>query len=213
MKPEYVYMNVVAPSFIIIPTVTALLRYKVLQKEVKILLLYLVVESIIIFLSSALAYYHLRNMPLYHVATIIETVLLLYFFSIILKTTYTVRFIKWAMIIFPVLSIINSLFIQSVYEFNSYPISLQFILMIFLCFLYWWQKENDESRPWGTFPLNWIICGFLLYFSSAFILFTFSNAGLVYLSRSNFILVWNVHATLSIIMYLMISIGIYKYNA
>jgi len=212
MKQEYIYMNVIAPAFILLPVAIAFLKYGALSKPARLLLGYLLIDTLVSILSSALAFYHIANTPLYHIATMIETVLLLYFFYGIFQQKYFARYIPWAMVLFPVACIINTLCFQHILEFNSYTLSLQSLLIILLCFLYWWHYENELAKPWAGVPLNWIISGLLLYFSSSFLLFTFSNAALTYLSVKNFILVWNIHATLSVVMYIFIGIGFSKYQ-
>jgi hypothetical protein len=212
MKHEYIYMNVVAPLCIILPIITAFFKYPILTKDAKILLIYLLIDAVVSIISSTLAFYHLPNTPLYHIATVVETIIVLYFFSLIFSKKQFTSYIRWLMILFPVLGIINVLCFQHIFEFNSYTLSLQSIIIITLCFLYWWFKDDDTSVQWSALPLNWVISGLLLYFSSAFILFTFSNAAIAYLSVKNFILVWNIHATLTILMYILITIGFTKYK-
>lgn len=212
MKPEYIYMNVVAPSFIMVPIITAITRYRSLSREGNILFVYLIVDMIVSILSSILAYHHLRNTPLYHIATIVDTVILLYFFYSIFQNRLFSKYLKGMMVIFPLAGILNILFIQHIFEFNSYMLSFKSILIIILCFLYWWHYESETLRPWTELPLHWIISGLMLYFSSAFILFTFSNLITSVASRNISLILWNIHASLSLIMYLMLAIGISKYK-
>ncbi len=211
MKPEYIYMNVIAPLFILVPIITLFTRFKALPSEGKILLCYLITDMLVSATSSALAFNHIRNLPLYHIATIIETMMLLYFFYFVFHTRKSEKYLKSAILLFPVLGLINIIFFQHIYQFNSYMLSLQSIIIIVLCFLYWWHHENDTETKWSAIPLNWIISGLLIYFSSTFILLTFSNM-IISSSKSVSIMMWNIHATLTIIMYLLLSIGISKYK-
>ena len=212
MNTQYIYMTFIAPAFILLPILIAIFKYRSLPLAARGLFYYLITEALIILASSTLAYYHQPNTPLYHFGTMVETVLLLYFFYTVFKSTAVSAFIRWMMFLFPIFSIANTLFVQHIFEFNSYAISLQFILIIAMCFLYWWHHSNDDEKSWGVFPLNWIISGLLLYFSSSFVLFTFSNMIISGMSKNTSIVIWNIHATLSIVMYVMIGIGIYKYK-
>jgi hypothetical protein len=54
--------------------------------------------------------------------------------------------------------------------------------------------------------------GLLLYFSSAFILFTFSDFIISVSSRTVSIVLWNIHAGLSVLMFLLLAIGLRKYK-
>jgi hypothetical protein len=212
MKPEYIYMAVVAPSCNIFPVIVALDKFNYLPKEARVFFYYLVLNCLVSIASSLLASYHLPNMPLFHLSTIIESVLLLYFFSFVFYKKKITGYIKIVMMLMPVLGCLNALFFQDIFLFNSYMLSLQSFIIIALCFGYWWHYSNDKRLPWSSFPLNWMISGLLLYFSSAFILFTFSNAVILFFSKAASILVWNIHATLTIIMYLLVSMGYTKYK-
>ena len=49
----------------------AIARFRLLPAEGKVLFAYLVFDALVSAASSLLAYRHLRNTPLYHIATII----------------------------------------------------------------------------------------------------------------------------------------------
>ena len=212
MKPEYIYMTIIAPSCNIFPVITALAKFRHLPREARIFFYYLVFNCLVSIASSLLATYHMPNTPLFHVATAIESMLLLYFFSLVFNEKRITLYLKVLIALFPVLGCLNAMFFQHIYVFNSYMLSLQSFIVIALCFLYWWYHSNDKRLPWSSFPLNWIISGLMLYFSSAFILFTFSNAVILFFSKASSTLVWNIHATLTIIMYLFFSVGYSKYK-
>lgn len=212
MKAEYVFMNVIAPSFILLPIIVALFKYRLLPIEAKVFLSYMAFDTIVSIVSSTLAYNHLSNMPLFHVSTIIATIILLFFFSHLFFRKDFKKYIYLLIGVFPILGILNTVYLQNIYQFNSYTFSLQHIIVILLCFLYWGYYENILEKPWISFPLNWILAGLLLYFSSAFIIFTFSNFIVTTLSKNISILLWNIHAILTIIMYILISIGFSKYK-
>lgn len=212
MKSQYIYMNVIAPSFNLLPVLIAFLRYRFLTRAAKTLLVYLTVNAAINTIASVLAYYHLPNTPLFHCSTVLETLLLLFFFRQVLPSQKTGLIIKWFFYLFPVAAVLNLVFLQHLFEFNSYILSLQSILIITLCFLYMWLNENPEIISWTDIPFNWMVSGLLLYFSSAFILFTFSNFIIPLSTKKTLILIWNVHATLTILMFILISIGYTKFK-
>ena len=212
MKPEYIFMDLLAPAFILVPVFTAVVHYRYLTAGAKVLFVYLLFDALVSIASSALVYHHLPNIPLYHFATIVDTVLLLYFFKKIVALRSWAGFLQTAMFLFPLIAVLNLLFLQPLFSFNSYMLSLKSILLIGLCFLYWWQYEPVAGKAWKDIPLNWIVSGLLLYFSSAFILFTFSDFLISVSSRSTFIVLWNIHAALSVIMFLLFAIGLRKYK-
>jgi hypothetical protein len=212
MSVEYIYIDVIAPSFILLPIICACLRWRFLPAAGKVLLFYLILDGSVSLSSTLLVYYHHTNLPLYHFATIVETVLLFYFFSLSFADKRYIKLTRWLMWVFPMLGILNSLFIQSIFQFNSYALSLQSLLVIALCFVYWWQHQDHLERTWGSFPLNWIISGLLIYFSSVFVLFTFSDFIISLASKKISFILWNIHASLSVIMYVLMTIGIRKFR-
>lgn len=205
-------MDLLAPAFILVPVFTAVVHYRYLTAGARFLFVYLLFDALVSIASSALAYHHLPNMPLYHFATMVDTVLLLYFFSMVFAGKHWAAFLKLAMVVFPLLAVLNILFVQPLFSFNSYMLSLKAMLVIVLCFLYWWHYEPIAGKAWKHIPLHWIVSGLLLYFSSAFILFTFSDFLISVSSRSTFIVLWNIHAALSVIMFLLFAIGLRKYK-
>ena len=212
MRPEYIFMNVVAPAFILVPVATAVVHYRYLRPEAKVLLVYLLFDAVVSIASSALAYHHVSNMPLYHFATMVDTVLLLYFFSMVFAGKHWARYLTVAMYLFPLLAVCNLLFVQPLFSFNSYMLSLKAMLLIGLCFLYWWQYEPEAGKAWKQVALHWIVSGLLLYFSSAFILFTFSDFIISVSSRTVSIVLWNIHAGLSVLMFLLFAAGFSNYK-
>lgn len=205
-------MNVVAPCFILLPLAAALARYRQLPAAGRLLFAYLAVDAVVSFLSSVLAYNHIPNLPLYHVATIVDTVLLISFFLKLFAHKVWAGYLTAAMFLFPLLGVLNIIFLQPLFSFNSYMLSLKSMLLIFLCFLYWWHYEPVTGKAWKHIPLHWIISGLLLYFSSAFILFTFSDFIISVSSRTVSIVLWNIHAGLSVMMFLLLAIGFSKYK-
>jgi hypothetical protein len=212
MRPEYIFMSVVAPAFILVPLVTAVVHYRYLPAGAKVLFVYLLFDALVSIASSALAYHHVPNMPLYHFATMVDTVLLLYFFKLVFAAHSWAGYLTVPLFLFPSLGIVNMLFLQPLFSFNSYMLSLKTILIIVLCFFYWWQYEPVAGKAWKDIPLHWIVSGLLLYFSSAFLLFTFSDFLLSVSSRSTFIVLWNIHAGVSVMMFLLLAIGLRNYK-
>lgn len=213
MKPQYIYMNIIAPSFNLLPVMIALFRYRNLPAAAKTLFAYLVLNAVINTAASVLAYHHISNTPLFHFSTVLETIMLLFFFRQIMPGEKMRLLIIWLLLLFPAAGLLNLLFLQHLFEFNSYILSLQSIIIIALSFIYLWLYENHTEAAWSSFPLNWILSGLLLYFSSAFILFTFSNFIIPLSTKKTLILIWNIHATLTIFMYVLIAIGYTKYKS
>jgi hypothetical protein len=86
------------------------------------------------------------------------------------------------------------------------------IILIALCAVYWWQgTEEDSEKSWGNIPNNWIVTGLMLYFAGAFFLFLLFNYFISpqAIKKVNSIIL-DVHATLVLIMYLLMTVGLLK---
>lgn len=212
MRPEYYYMGVIAPSFILVPLLIALFRYRRLPADGKLMFYYLLLETVVSTIATWLVFERSTNLPLFHFSTIIETLLLLYYFILISRHTIYSPWLYGMLIVFPLLALLNILFLQPLSAFNSYALSLKALLIIACCFLYWWYHELPAGKSWSSSPQNWILSGLLLYFSSSFILFTFSNVIIAATSKNISLLLWNIHATLTIFMYLLIAVGLTRYK-
>lgn len=206
-------MNVIAPSFNLLPVAAGFIRLKKLDGPARVLLLYLCINCLVSAASSLLAFYHKPNTPLFHFSVIVETLLLLYFFRKLFRAPALLKLYAVLLLAFPVFCLVNILFLQPLSVFNSYTLSVQAVLVIASCFLFWWNVPVPENSSWQAFPLNWMVSGLMLYFSSGFLLFTFINLVVKYLTKPDFILIWNIHATLSVIMYLLLTIGYFKYKS
>ncbi|MES2373590.1 MAG: hypothetical protein V4557_13500 [Bacteroidota bacterium] len=202
---NYVYMRVVAPSFILLPLVIAGVYYYKLTRAMRVLFYYLLVTALISIATTVLAIKHIRNTPLIHIDTIVETMFLLRFFDLVFANKRLTKYIRVLLIVFPVFCCINFIFFQSIYSFNSYTRAVESMLFISFSMLYWIYRNDNTT--WYSVPSNWMVCGLLLYFSSGFFLFVFSNYLASTLSLPGLVFVWNFHATLILIMYLLFAIG------
>lgn len=210
---KYFYMSVVAPAFILVPVAIAIIKYKALTKETRILFYYLLMTAVTNVVSIILATKNISNLEIFHVYTVIEALLLLQFFSLIFKSPAMVRLTRILMIGFPFFCCVYFLFIQSISGFNTYTRPAECILFMLLCVLYWWQAGDNESATetgWVAMPVNWVLSGLLLYFSSAFFLFIFSGFLFSRYSIGVNMMVWNIHATLAAMMYILFAMGFSK---
>jgi len=205
----YYYQGLIVPLSILIPITVAAIYYKYLCRAVHILLLYLLASGIINL--TAIIQSSTNNHPLLHLYTIVEFVLLMIYFRRIDKGTSLQRLSNMLLVFFPLLCIINVLFFQSQYSFNTYvrPIeALIFIVYSLRFFIISANIENEES--WSSGSLNWINSGLLLYFSSSLFLFIFSNTISIRLSHDVKMVIWNIHDSFVLILYLLMAYGFSK---
>lgn len=207
---QHLYIGIIVPASILIPIGIVSIKYKTCPFEIKLLFFYLLVSVVIYLLSTIMAVYHIENIFIIHIDTIIESIFFLQFFYIILHHKKIKKWIKLFQIIFPVFCCCNIIFIQGFYRYNTYSRPVEACIFMGLSMYYWWQSGNGTVRPWKQIPTNWIVSGMLIYFSGSFLLFISSNFIVTNYDVASNILVWNIHATFILVMYLLFSIGFSK---
>jgi len=112
-------------------------------------------------------------------------------------------------VIFTIFVVINTIFFQNLYTFNSNATTVSSILVIFfaLCYFYSLLKEMKYSALESN-PMFWINSGFLIYFSSNLILFFINNTLFERSTEASYI-VWGLHAVVNIILILFYTIAIW----
>lgn len=205
---SYYYQAIIVPLSILIPLVTACIRWRVLTPALKAIVVYLVISGSI---NLAAILHHGNNLPFLHVYTVVEAVCLTWYFTRVAASRFAVRAAYFMLLAFPLLCVINVVFFQSAYRFNSYVRSVEAIVLSGFSVHYFFKEPSaDDDRNWASYPDNWVITGIFIYFSTCFIQFLFSNVTSVVLSHEIKMLILNMHDTLVIAMYVLIAIGIKK---
>ncbi|HEY0271806.1 MAG TPA: hypothetical protein VGC22_01420 [Chitinophaga sp.] len=207
-----IYTGIIVPLSVLLPLAAGIARYKALPKALRIIFFYLWVDGLVNLVAILLADFHVNNLPVLHVFTILEWWCLAYFYRQVLNSAPAKRILLYGMICFPVICIINFTWFQSLLHFNTYTRPLE-TLLVMGCSLAYFAQTNDAATAWGQSAINWINTGILLYFSGALFIFSFSNLTVTHMSRkvaSINVLVWNIHATLLLAMYLLFTIGFLK---
>jgi len=196
--------------FVAIPLVLAILRYRFLNKTMKNIAYYVFLGASIQILAAYVKLNGQNNLWVLHLFTPLEVAIILRFYSIVLAGFIQKKVFVWVGIIFLTMSVLSSIFLQDIRTFNTYARSLEGLLVIVLCLL-WCYKTLTEMKimKLGQDPVFWVNTGFLLYFSGGVLLFAFSN----YIIGINHVLslyIWAFHALFSMLLYALITIGLWK---
>lgn len=205
-------MGVVVPLSIIIPIIPAVVRYNELSSKLKIISWYLFAGAVTSIVNNVLAYCHLNNMLISHIYTLVEFILLILFYKKIPgeknKKAYNLL-----ITFFSVLVVMNAAFLESIFTYNSYTKSIEAIVVMFLSVRYF--KQNlDKAGTTAVKGDNYIIyinSGLLVYFAGSFLLFIIQN--LTVSSLSFGLVMWTIHATFLLVLYILIAIALWKYKA
>ncbi len=202
------FLTYIVPLSILLPIIIALFNYEKLVTKSRLLFYYLIISGLINLSAIILVNYRMRNLPLLHIYTLVEAIFILSYFRTIFENPLIKKILLFIIALFPILCIINFVFLQSIYTFNTYTRPLEAILITFFCLLYLYKGNFTED--WMNKPSSWFNMGILIYFPVACIIFILSNYLAVYGdNKAMTTMVWNLHAVLVLLMYLLWSRGFY----
>lgn len=196
------FMGIVVPLSVLLPIGMFLRKRKHADRPARIIFYYLLSAGLINACAVFLAKIGLRNLPLLHVYTLVETLFFLSYFYVIFDSNIVKKAIKVLMFVFPLLCVINFTFIQSIFTYNTHTRPLEALIVTSLCLTYFYKSGFVDD--WLSISVNWINMGMLVYFPAASIIFILSNYfTFVDLDSAMTDIVWNMHAFLVLGMYLI----------
>jgi hypothetical protein len=199
------------PCSVCLPLFIAFSRYRHLHVAMKVIVLYLLLSGLVSILSIAISNNGINNMPLLHIYTVAEFVLILLFFRVTSIAGVSKRTFALISLLFILLNIVNILFLQNLFTYNSYSRTMEaIIIMVFSLQLFYRLIGNEDVLRLRDSGITWINSGIFLYFSGSFILFFFSE----FLSKEFMFykIAWVVHAILVLFMYLLFAAGFLFYK-
>lgn len=203
------YSNI--PTFIV--GVYTIIIYKKLPREMKYFSWFIFVSAIVQAVASILFYNKENNLPVLHIYTVVGFLFLINFYNHIFDGLIRPRILWTLGVLFVTYSIINSIFIQDIYTFNSYALSVQAVLIIILSLTTFAFLMNDivrERRIGIINSLSWINAGLFIYYSSSLLVFYFGNMinSMSFSPLKRY--TWFIYALFSIIMYFCFFVGLWK---
>lgn len=198
-----------AQVFIVLPLAVTFWRFRYLNKVKTLLLLLLLISAFISTIARILWTLGQNNLFLLHYYTVLEFCGWISIFYFLFEGQKMKRFLLSTAVGFIIFAIFNSIFWQSLDTFNSNSRSLESVILIGFSILYYFKlfRERKILQLERSAPF-WINAAVLLYFSSSFLLFGFSNL-LLNLSSYKIKEVWGIHGVFLIIHYSLITIGIW----
>ena len=198
---------------IFITTGYAFFVFKTLTKELKVFSYYLFATGVFQMLALILALNKVNNLPLVHLDTALSFIFLAWFYTSVLEAFINKKIILITCIVFLIFIVLNSLFVQTLFTFNSYALTLESIIVIILSLSTFMLLLNDivkEKTKQNIKSINWINSGLFIYFSSSLLIFYFGD----FFTRNfpvqfNFY-IWSLHSFFSVAMYTCFFIGLWK---
>lgn len=198
------------PLALLFPIVMAIIRRKYLKNELKVIPYFLGAMVVAEIYGRVLVIVLKKNnLPGLHVYTVFEFLLIALFYHLFLNGFISKKIIPSLIIFFTVFAIINAVFIQTIYEFNTYPRAIESLVIVCLGILAFYKMfQTQEYERIDQTPVFWIVSGITLFFSGNLFLFVLGNLLLskdVELSK----LAWGINASLGIFMNIFIAIGLW----
>ncbi len=183
------------------------LNWKRLPATFRYLGYYLCWNLFIEITARILSSYSVNNLPLLHLYTIGEFLLfaLLYRKMHLFKNWADKKF--WIFVsVALALIVLNSIFIQNIYEFNSYAKTMVQLILMGFAFGYFYQLQEKKEE---TESLNWVNAAVLIYYSGSLFIFMFGNYFLDKEPKTHLIF-WVINVLLNLIFQILVFIGIWK---
>lgn len=203
------FMGVIAPLCILPPIFISVIRWRFLTDEAKWIFWYLIITALINLAAIITGkVFHKNNMPLVHLFTAVEMIIFIGYYKTLLFKKHNSLLYLFLSIGFIIFCIINAIYIQGIHSYSSYTRSVEAIICMLFALNYFARLAAGKTiLKWSKNPDFYFNVGIFLYFSGAFMLFIFSNFIISNLSRTDFTVIWTIHAVLVVIMYIFFSIG------
>ncbi len=202
-------MAYVVPLFVLIPLGIGLRNYPRLQMHGKLIVLYLCCSAIASAIAALLGMNNINNMPVFHIFTMVEFVVLTLFFRQLAESGIWRSTISVLGVLFILFGILNCLFIQPIFTYNSLPRSLESLLLIIYGLQWFYSSLGSTNRSTQVRSLVWINSGIICYFSGSLFLFIFNEY--VVQHPTSYRIAWLTHAVfVAAFLYATITIYLIK---
>jgi hypothetical protein len=193
---------------ILLPTILILFS-KNKSAPYQVLRVYIAITIIVEGVSRYMADKKMNNLPLFHLNSILELACLSMMFYYLVNSPLIKKSIVGIILGFATFAIVNALFFQDIYTFNSYPRIAVCLLLIIYCIIFFIQTLNELTVVrLETYGIFWIVLGTLIYFAGNMFLFTFFEY-LLRVSKEYGFQLWNIHSILNIIFNSLLALGIW----
>jgi len=194
---------------LILAVVIGTIRFRKLSFDQRILLCLLACTLVAEAVSVLLWHFKMNNNFVYHVYSVFEVFFLGTLYIRNLQGLLPAVYLKACIGLLGVFAMVNTLFFQSLKEFNSNVTFVESLLLIILSTLYFYKLLRDlEHRKLEREPMFWINMSVLTYFSGALLLFHVANE-LLSLPEEERAAIWGTHALFNIIHYLLYGIALW----
>ncbi|MEM7185903.1 MAG: hypothetical protein AAF466_04520 [Bacteroidota bacterium] len=176
----------------------------------KRLSLFLILNLLTEILAYTFIQLEINNLPLLHMYTLGEFVLLSYFYQSLFKKSSRFRkFLNYYIVIGALFILSNSLWIQSIYGFNTIAKTFVQISIIGYAVFFFYRQLGDRPYPEAiSKSLSLVNSAVIIYYSGSLFIFMYGKFSLVHVE--GYVVFWAFNAVLNFIFQLLILIGLWK---
>ncbi len=199
------------PVFCLLISCCLGLRYwNRLTRPLQIIVIYLVFNFCIEIGARVAGMVYAQNLPLLHLYTFGECLLFSLFYRQILEESSVFkRFFGWILGAVLTLVVLNTLFLQGIFEFNSYAKTLVQVLIIVYALDYAFRFSAQEDTDITTSKiLRLINAAVLIYYCGS--LFIFMSGQFEIQMGEAIRILWKINSLLNLIFQIMILIALWK---
>ena len=151
-----------------------------------------------------------QNLPLLHLYTVGECILLsLFYHKILDEESVFQRYFKWIVGITILLVVLNTIFLQSIFEFNSYGKTLVQLLIILFSLDYAFRfSEQTNTNIQLSRSIRLINSAVLIYYCGS--LFVFMSSQFEIETRGALQILWDFNTVLNLFFQIVVFIGLWK---
>ena len=208
---KQVYDIATLPLCVLLLSCSLGLRYwRRLPPPFRILVAYAIFNVCIEIAARLCGYFYKQNLPLLHLYTLGEFVLFSFFYRMILsKRSLFSRHFLLFLTSGIILIILNTTFLQGIFEFNSYSKTLVNIVVILFALDYAFAfSDLDEPEPFYGKALRLFNAGVLIYYSGSIFIFMSSQFELE--TGGALLVLWQVNVVLNLIFQIILLISLWK---
>lgn len=203
------YIGYLVPFSVVVPLFMSWRRYAKLSGEFRVLSWFLVFNLVSSLVVVSMASRGIPNMPVMHFYTFFEFLFLALFFREVFTNTIVKRLIEISALLFTIFFVLDVRYWEDLSQFNNYSKSVEAFFMTVFSFIYFiFSLEDNREQAKAKVPVTLMVAGLLIYFSASLALFMVLNINPRYIKTQ--IIIWDIHATLLLLMFILFSVGLWK---
>jgi hypothetical protein len=183
--------------------IAGIIRYRRIQPmTLRLFVPFLILSLIMEITGMVTVKMHLQNHWIFNFFTCFEFLFYSYIYSRLLEDRKWIRIVRYCIVLYPALFLINIFFVEGFYRFHTITYRVGSVMIVFWCYLFFRQLMRSEAFiSIFRMPAFWISTG-LLFFYAGF--FFYMSAGYILMYTRLVIdrMVWYaISGTLNAILY------------